>query len=163
MITTALKQCKHLIESHRDILFDAVRLALGLFIFAKGLQFAANRDQLGELMEEAAPYGFASAVIGHYVLLAHLVGGAFLVLGLLTRWAALAQIPILLGAIFIVHMPHVLGLQQTAESEVGVVMLFLLVLTFLHGAGRFSLDGWLERKSRELKANTRWPYPQVTW
>ncbi len=163
MITTALKRCKHWIESHRDVLFDAIRLALGLFIFAKGLQFAAHRDQLGELMADSGPYWFASAVIGHYVLMAHLAGGAFLVLGLLTRWAALAQIPILLGAIFIVHMPHVLGLQQTAELEVAAVTLFLLVLTFLHGAGRFSLDGWLERKSRELEAHTPWPYPHVTW
>ena len=163
MITTALNRCKHWIECHRDLLFDLARIALGLFIFTKGLQFAANRDQLGELMEEAGPYWFASAVIGHYVLLAHLVGGVFLVLGLLTRWSALAQIPILLGTVFIVHLPRVLGLQQTAELELPVVTLLLLTLTFLHTVGRFSLDRWLEWKNREMETNTPWPYPHVTW
>jgi uncharacterized membrane protein YphA (DoxX/SURF4 family) len=106
-------------------------------------------------MEEAGPYWFASAMVGHYVMLAHLVGGAFLVPGLLTRWAALAQIPILLGAIFIVHMPPILGLQPTAELEMAVATLLVLVLTFLHGAGRLSLDDWLECKSREIEPARR--------
>ncbi len=163
MITTTLKPCSHWIESHRDVLLDAIRIPLGVFLFGKGLQFADRRDQLGELMGETGPYWFVSAVVGHYVMLAHLVGGVFLVLGLITRWAALAQIPILLGAVFIVHVPKVLGLQQTAELELAAVTLFLLTLTFLHGAGRFSLDYWLERKNREYEAHASWPQGDVTW
>ncbi|WP_230531305.1 DoxX family protein [Microvirga roseola] len=41
--------------------------------------------------------------LAYVVILAELAGGLALILGFLTRWAALALIPILLGAIVTVH------------------------------------------------------------
>jgi putative oxidoreductase len=38
-----------------------------------------------------------------YLVLAHGVGGVFLVLGLWTRWAALAQVPIMASALLLHH------------------------------------------------------------
>jgi putative oxidoreductase len=37
----------------------------------------------------------------HYIASAHFLGGILIVFGLLTRWAILAQLPILIGAVLI--------------------------------------------------------------
>lgn len=41
--------------------------------------------------------------LAYLVILAELVGGIALILGLWTRWVALALVPVLLGAIYTVH------------------------------------------------------------
>src|SRR6185369_13810067 len=88
--------------------------------------------------------GQASAWLGigflmHYVMVAHFVGGLLLVLGFLTRIAALVQIPILFGAVFFVHQKD--GLFALGQSlEFSALVLFLLVLFTIAGAGKLSLD-----------------------
>ena len=42
-------------------------------------------------------------VVAHYVVVAHLLGGFLIAIGLLTRVAVVSQIPVLLGAVFIVN------------------------------------------------------------
>ena len=44
------------------------------------------------------------AVAAWYTILAHGLGGLMMVLGLWTRWAALANLPVMLGALFFVHL-----------------------------------------------------------
>ena len=75
----------------------------------------------------------------HYVILAHFIGGLLLTIGLFTRLAALAQIPILAVAVFIVHRQD--GLFAMGQSlEFSALVLFLLVVILVSGAGRLSLD-----------------------
>jgi putative oxidoreductase len=38
-----------------------------------------------------------------YLLFAHVVGGALMILGAFTRWAAMANLPILVGAVLLFH------------------------------------------------------------
>jgi uncharacterized membrane protein YphA (DoxX/SURF4 family) len=62
-----------------------------------------------------------------------------LTLGFLTRVAAIAQIPILFGAVFFVHRQD--GLFALGQSlEFSALVLFLLVIVTIAGAGKFSLD-----------------------
>ena len=42
--------------------------------------------------------------LGWYLILAHSVGGILLILGLFTRWAALAQVPIVASAFLLHHL-----------------------------------------------------------
>ena len=51
--------------------------------------------------------GFPPALgpaLAWYLILAHSVGGLLLILGLWTRWAALAQLPIMASAFFLHHL-----------------------------------------------------------
>ena len=80
-----------------------------------------------------------ASIVGHYVIIAHLVGGLFLAIGLFTRFAALLQIPVLFGAVFFVHRAE--GLFTTSQNlEFSILVLFLLILIFFYGPGVLSLD-----------------------
>ena len=78
-------------------------------------------------------------LIGHYVVFAHVIGGFLLATGLLTRFACILQIPILVGAVFFVHRQD--GLFALGQSlELSALVLFLLCVFFVSGAGKLSLD-----------------------
>jgi len=73
----------------------------------------------------------------------------------LTRLAALAQIPILIGAIFYIWLPEVLVFEQRQNLEFSALVLFLLTLIFVYGAGRFSVDYLITRReSRQTQAHS---------
>lgn len=74
-----------------------------------------------------------------YVLAAHGVGGAMLLLGAFTRWAALANLPIMAGAFFLVHLKQ--GFFMSRDGGYEYVLLVLaadLALVFL-GPGALAL------------------------
>lgn len=129
------------VESRRELWLDCIRIYLGLGLLARGL-LLVNGSASGyfvELLQRSnSPWLFTGIVL-HYVTLAHFIGGAMLAAGLLTRIAAAVQIPILIGAVFLVHRPE--GLVATGQSlEFSALVLFLLVMVFINGAGRLSLD-----------------------
>jgi putative oxidoreductase len=128
-------------ESRRELWLDCIRIYLGLGLFARGLLLVWNvrTDFFINMLSRSGETWLLSATLLHYVALAHFVGGAMLTLGLLTRLAALVQIPILVGAVFIVHRPD--GLFALGQSlEFSALVLFLLCLICISGAGRLSLD-----------------------
>ena len=128
-------------ESHRELWLDCIRIYIGLGLFARGLLLVTNTPTgfLIDWLERANHPWLQTAVLLHYLILAHLIGGMLLLLGFCTRLAALAQIPILAGAVFIVHRQD--GLFAMGQSlEFSALVLFLLVVIFISGAGRLSLD-----------------------
>ncbi len=137
-------------DLHRDWCFDLLRIYLGIGLMGKGLFYALNPAVLPGVMADGQ-LQFLPNMIGHYVIVAHLCGGLMLALGLLSRLAALAQIPILIGAVFFVHLREgFFGQQQ--NLELSMLVLFMLVLVALHGSGRWSLDFYLFFKKREIPA-----------
>ena len=150
-----INQCKQWLESHMDIVIDLVRMYLGLGLFVKGLYFLLHQEQLNRLLEGSDNLAFAQGAVAHYVIPVHLVGGLLLAFGLLTRLAALSQIPILLGALFYVWLPKGVFIEQRQNLEFSALVLFLLALIFVYGAGRLSVDYLLTRKnSRPLQAHS---------
>lgn len=126
-------------DARRDIAFDLIRIYLGVALLVRGWLFIGDTSALVALLSESVDASFFSAAVAHYVALAHIGGGLLLALGLLTRVAALVQIPVLIGAVFFVHLGE--GLLATGQSlELASLVLFLLVVIFLHGSGRLSLD-----------------------
>lgn len=128
-------------ESHRELWLDLIRLYLGLGLFVRGLIliFNVKTDLFVDLLAKTNQPWIMSAIVLHYVALAHFVGGAMLTLGFLTRIAAAVQIPVLAGAVVFIHGKE--GLLANSQSlEFSALVLFLLGLIFVSGAGRFSLD-----------------------
>ena len=134
------------IEARRYMVFDLVRMYLGVGLFVKGIQFLGDREFLRGALQESGTEHFdiGAAFLAHYIPLAHIGGGLLLAVGLLTRVSTLFQLPVLLGAVFFVYgrdglFAHNQDLQFTA------LVLFLLVLILIHGGGRLSVDDYLKR------------------
>jgi putative oxidoreductase len=89
--------------------------------------------------------------LGWYMILAHGIGGALLILGFLTRWAALAQVPILASAFFLYHIRQgffltgiivdpTRGTAIAGGFEYILLLLAATVTLVLAGGGALALD-----------------------
>lgn len=129
---------RHLIHAwqwqHNSAGFDIIRIFLGFALIVRGIWFVMNPAAV----QEMAGTQLADWIV-IYLKAAHLVGGAMLVLGFFTRVGALIQIPILLEAVFFVHMRRGFG-SPDQSLELAALVLFLLVVIFIFGAGMYSLD-----------------------
>jgi uncharacterized membrane protein YphA (DoxX/SURF4 family) len=144
------------ITEHRAVALDLVRIYLGIGLFIRGVLFAYESQGVGVLVD-LSEFSFASAALAHYVTFAHLVGGLMLAAGLLTRLAALVQLPILAGAVFLVHLNQ--GLLTANQSlEFSALVLFLLAVVFVFGPGEWSADRHVfERESEQDEE------PEIWW
>jgi putative oxidoreductase len=72
----------------------------------------------------------------HYVAMAHLTGGLFIVLGMLTRLTIIIQIPILIGA-FLINFGGEMVLGNLLQA---ILALLLAIFFTIYGSGRHSVD-----------------------
>ncbi len=122
-------------NAHTYYPLDILRFALGVFLFVKGIRFVNDMQSLIQLFEpiKNIPGGM---IWIHYVLPAHFIGGILIAFGLLTRWAIIAQIPILVGAILI----NFIGETQTSNLLVATITLLICVFFLFYGSGKHSAD-----------------------
>jgi len=73
-----------------------------------------------------------------YLILAHGLGGILLVLGIFTRWAALANVLAMLGAIVFVHLKKGFWAHEGGYEYVLVLLVATLVVAMI-GGGALSL------------------------
>ena len=146
-----LKHWKEKADKWYPYAFDIVRMLAGVVIFAKGVFFIMNMDTLVKIMEQNhIGFGIHQG-LAQYIGLAHLAGGLMLTMGLITRLAAAVQIPILLGAVLLVHLRE--GFFSTgADLEFVVMLLIIHVILAVVGGGPLSGDAKLEQ-SRKTGAN----------
>ncbi|WBL42719.1 DoxX family protein [Algoriphagus halophytocola] len=132
-------------DAHHPQWIDFLRILLGLFILYKGVLFISNTDALMNLMENK-DLQFFNLGLAHYVAFAHLVGGFLIALGLVTRFAILFQLPILLVAVFFVNIDSgFLSVSNNLEFELSLLVLILLIVFLVYGSGKFSLDHYMKQ------------------
>jgi putative oxidoreductase len=130
-----------------DVALLVARVALGVVLLAHGWQ----------KLDEWTVAGTASAfgdmgipvpsVAAPFVTAVELVGGAALVLGLLTPVVALLNLLNMLGAIVLVHAGNGLFVADGGFELVLTILAGLATIAVL-GAGRFSIDEVLRRVGR---------------
>jgi len=143
-----IERLEHWGDTHHPRWVDIVRIGLGIFLCFKGIDFLRNMGIITDLIANRISYSsFATILIGHYVVFAHILGGIFIALGAFTRFACLIQIPILIGAIIFVNFSHDV-LRPYSEVVLSVLVLLLLVYFLIAGNGRwaFSFDEAEEKK-----------------
>ena len=126
------------LEARRHLCFEVLRIYLGVGLFIKGVLFASDPNSLSGWVRDGW-LDASIAMLAHYIVLSHLVGGLMLAAGLLTRVAAAVNVPILLGAVLFVHQKDGL-FTRTQGLEFTLFVLFTLVLMVWHGSGKWSLD-----------------------
>jgi putative oxidoreductase len=122
-------------NAHTNILTDALRILFGAFILYKGYYFLEETEFLDNLFRGFSGKG-SYFILVHYVTLAHVCGGLFIMLGLLTRWCALVQVPILAGAVLI-NFVSVMNVSNLIQAVVGLALSCFFVY---YGSGRHSVD-----------------------
>lgn len=129
-----------------------LRLAVGVVFVMHGYLAVSvlGPQALGGFI---ARMGFPPALgtaLAWYLIAAHLLGGALIILGLWTRWAALANVPPMASAVLLLHVPQgffmkVIG-GTPGRADVGGYEFSLLLLAatlalVLMGSGAASIDG----------------------
>ncbi len=122
-------------NAHTYYALDLLRVALGVFLFIKGIQFISQTQTLIELITPLQGYGGVMLTV-HYVASAHLVGGILIAFGLLTRWAIAVQLPILIGAILI----NFVGEMSIGNLILATVVLLISIFFIIYGSGKHSAD-----------------------
>ena len=100
------------------------------------------------------PKGFAAfmkmpVIIGYLVGLAQFAGGIAILIGALLRVGAVSVIIVMLGAIFLVHLPHGYDIGRGGLEYALTEMLLALGL-LLAGPGKYSLASVLPAPLRKL-------------
>ncbi len=143
-----IQKVEHWGDAHHAKWLDVVRIVLGLIIFSKGIALISDTGRQQELLLNNSIFGFSemmSSVAIHLVAFAHLVGGILITIGLVTRFAAVIQIPILICAILFVNISHGFS-ALNSELWLSIIVLFLLILFWVIGSGPISVDHQIRKK-----------------
>jgi putative oxidoreductase len=138
---------KKLTSTSNDAALTMMRLALGVVAFAHGSQ---------KLLGWFGGFGFSGtmgffghlgipAAVAALIIVGEFSAGLGLIFGFLTRIAAFGDACIMIGAIFLVHLPNGffmnwLGTQKGEGYEFHLLALAIAAALLLRGAGAFSVD-----------------------
>jgi putative oxidoreductase len=143
-----------LVATDRDYAALVTRVTLGLVMLPHGLQktfglfggygFTNTMGFFTTQMGVPAPIAFL-------VIMAESLGALGLVLGVLGRVGALGIIAVMLGAIFMAHLPMGFfmdwnGTMKGEGFEYHLLAIGLAVAVLIKGSGALSVDRWLSKK-----------------
>jgi putative oxidoreductase len=138
---------KRIMATGNDVSFTIMRVVLGVVFFAHGSQ---------KMLGWFGGYGFhgtmgafehlgMAAPVAFLIICTEFFGGLGLIVGLLTRIAALGIAGLMIGAIFMVHLQNGffmnwMGTQKGEGFEFHLLVLAMAAALLLRGAGAFSVD-----------------------
>jgi uncharacterized membrane protein YphA (DoxX/SURF4 family) len=148
----ALSRAVRDLNKSREVGLDLLRIYLGVGLFVRGALFITRPEALLALINAHGDW-FWPAAIAHYVAAVHIAGGIMLAFGLYTRLAAVVQLPVLAGAVFVTHWGE--GLLGEGQSlEFAGLVLFMLVVFAVFGAGPLSVDARLRKMDTTVDDRT---------
>lgn len=124
-----------------------VRLALGIVMFPHGAQKLLGwfgGGGFAETLQGMTKMGLPAAVV-LLVILAEFFGSVSLITGFLGRVGALGILGVMLGAIFMVHLPNGffmnwMGNQKGEGYEYHLLAIGMALAILVKGSGAFSID-----------------------
>jgi uncharacterized membrane protein YphA (DoxX/SURF4 family) len=141
-----LQQLEKWSTTHHPRWLVFLRVILGICLILKGISFMSDTVHLESLLAETSITNL-SGWIAIVITWLHLLGGFFIIVGLFTRITTLLLIPILLGAVLLVNLPKGI-FAPGSEFGFSLAVLILLIVFFIEGGGRLSLDNYFWPKQR---------------
>jgi uncharacterized membrane protein YphA (DoxX/SURF4 family) len=130
-------------EKHHPKWIDLLRILLGFILLWKGIYFISHTQAAIEIVSFLG-FGFYTMTAAHAIIGIHLLSGLLIIAGLLTRIGVLIQLPVMICNIIFVIIPN--GLMSLyAETELSVLVTFLLLFFLVEGSGPFSVDEYLRK------------------
>jgi putative oxidoreductase len=139
LVMGIVKRLNKWANRHTYYPLDIIRIVLGGFLFYKGIHFMGDTQMLIDLIKPIQNLAGSMMAI-HYVTPAHLIGGLLIIFGLLTRWAVIAQLPLILGAVII----NFAGEMNTTNLILSLVTLILCLFFLVYGSGKRSVDYYMK-------------------
>lgn len=136
-------------------LLTILRIALGIILIWKGINFIRDITRLESLIKETGVGIFTQYedVLALVVTILTLLCGFFITVGFFTRIASIVQIPVVLAAILFVNVKNLD--QNGFELVLTIVVFVLLILFAVKGSGIFSADEYFRRGAAIDKAADR--------
>jgi len=132
---TSVKGLNKWANAHTNRWVDLLRIALGVFFIYKGAYFITNNRDFEDLIAPISNF-LGGMLTFHYIAAAHIMGGIMIIFGLLTRWAIIAQLPILLGAVLI----NLLGTMHIGNFVLALFIFGISIFFAFFGGGKHSAD-----------------------
>jgi len=127
-------------DNHHPVWLDYLRIILGLLIVVRCFSFAANQAVVTNfLLSHRLEY--LTFMGAQYLILIGIGGGILIAFGLLTRFAALVNLPIVIGTLFFVHVRGGLTFLNT-DVFISLAVLILLLMYIVFGSGIISFDSY---------------------
>jgi len=131
-------------DRHHPKWLDIFRIALGLVLIWKGIAFMLNLDVLADFLRETG----LTDEIGTSVFLTlltygiiglHVVGGICIALGTNTRLYCLLNLPILIGALFLVNLRDSI-FKPYSELWLSLFVLLGIICFYVEGDGCWTIE-----------------------
>ena len=157
---------RKLIQTNNDGMLPVLRVALGVIYFAHGAQLMLGwfgglgfERSMSFFTHMGIPTFFAALAI-----ISQFCGGIGLIVGFLTRIAALGIAVDMLVAIFLVHVPNGFfmnwyGTKHGEGFEFHVLAVAMALFVMVHGAGAVSVDRAITTVASH-RPLSRVPHPQ---
>lgn len=125
--------------------FTLLRVALGMIIIWKGVNFIRNTAVAESLIEQTGVRVFSenSGLLAYVITYLSLLCGLFILIGFITRLSAMVMIPVLLVAVFFINIKRLDD--NIFEFILSLIALALLILFAVKKSGRFSADEYFRR------------------
>jgi putative oxidoreductase len=150
---------KKLMQTDDDAGMLIVRLALGIVIFPHGAQkllgWFGGSGFAGTLQFFTSNLGLPAVVV-FLVILAEFFGALGLITGFLGRVGAFGVLCVMLGAIFMVHLPNGFfmnwyGNQKGEGFEYHLLAIGMALAIMVKGSGAFSIDRSMSDKGTYIR------------
>lgn len=128
------------------LLLLRVACALPILYHGSGILFGAFG---GPGPQAFAAFRHAPVILGYLVGLAQFAGGLAILFGALQRVGAVCVIIVMIGAVYLVHLPHGFDVGK-GGMEFALTELLLALALLLTGPGAYSLRGLLPGVLKEL-------------
>jgi putative oxidoreductase len=144
-----LRKIKDWGNSHHPAFIDGLRVMLGVFLLLKGYAFLQNMAYLKWILSTQQLTSLSAGALSFimfYVIFSHMAGGILIMLGILTRLAALVQLPVIVCSVLIIN-----SFKSTLNTQMWLSVLCCILLLFflLMGSGPFSLDNYFTKSQTE--------------
>jgi putative oxidoreductase len=137
-----IKRLQAQLTKRRDLPLLLLRIGVGIIFVAHGtMKLADPTGTAAQFASLGIPLPWVATLLA---IAGEFAGGLGLILGALTRAAALGPLFTMLVAIATVHLGHGL-FAVNGGWEYPLTLLLVSLLFVIRGGGRYSVDAWVER------------------
>ncbi len=143
-----------LLARYQPLGYPLIRMGIGFMVCLHGLtkllKGPAEWEYLGGSFNQLTGLSLPELLLGFSAAFIQTLGGAFIALGLFTRWAALLILPTMLTAVAILLMQH----EPFSHYSHPIEITMLLSCFILMGSGKFSLDENIKKHQNKIKSTS---------